>query len=146
MSIWMFGVFHIFSEAKLAGINTSIPVFVFWSQVIVQFQNDYYLCTLDHARLSRVKQKQHAKIYKKIKQNNLLNWIVPNFAIKMTTQIVSQIIIWKNLENIHQRLFFKKRVHALPNLENNVKRKAILVLIVIDRLMFGLQNIIGKFS
>lgn len=140
MIIWIFGAFYIYCKTALTKINVSEPVFQFWRQLIVQLQDDYHQCALDATQQENILQKHRLKLSGKIEHKVLLNWFVPKFI----TQIVSQIIVWKNLENIHQNLFFNQRFQTLPNMSDDCKKKVILVLTVIDQMMLILQVILGK--
>lgn len=138
MLIFVFALFHIYCKISLTQINVDAPVWRFWLQVTVQLQDDYYQNVLPQNDLQIILNKELTNFKLKYAKNFL--FLLPNWALTL----VAKMILWVKLENINQNQFNLIKLAELPHLSFAIKKKAVFILLITDKIIFALQIVIGN--
>ncbi len=140
MLILDFGLFHIFCKVSLAAIkNVHAPNWTFWRQLTVDLQDKYYQCRLTKEELELVLKNKIKDL--KLKYSLISTILLPNWALTLGARA----LVWAQLENVDQSRFeVASKLSELPHLLPAIKRRAVLVMLLIDQLLCLGQVIIGN--
>ncbi len=141
----LFQLFQLYYKVLLSRIDLKTPVWQFWRQLIVSFQDHYYNCLLAEGELRKVHQTVEKEILKLISQKHpkMIALFACSLVQKNTVKFISQFLVWVRLQNVDQRQFFSYK-GLLENASNSVKRRAILMMTAADRYITAMLVTIGK--
>ncbi len=149
--VLLYELIHFYYKIALTRIQLHSPVWRFWREVIVKLQEHYFRCALDREKLLLVHSQAAKQKLELITQICKWCYWLPNCFLLVAARLSSQLLIWRQLQNIDKRQFLRKKKSinctksTLPTLSSKVKRRTVLVLLAIDKIVCFMFVCDGNF-
>lgn len=131
--IFIFELFSVYMNYCLYNLPTDGKLWRWYYEMFVLQQDRYYRCLIkDEAQLRSCHQKSRTRVIQRLQKLRIpSNNFISNSLI---TKLV-ELDVFVRLENLDKDRFFKRRLAVFPGLSVKFRSKAIVILLIADKLM-----------
>lgn len=135
ITVVLFVYFRLITNYLLLFVDSKSEIWVFWYQLIVASQDNYYFCQKSQREINNIYKKKVLKIRSKLNNVKYLPACVSEFLGKIYSHLHVKVEMFTNMDNINKSKFFSFKMASLPNISNELQTQVVLSLIIFDKLI-----------
>lgn len=135
ITMMFFVYFRLLTNYLLLFVDTKSEIWIFWYDLIVVNQDNYYFCQKKQKQIENIFKKKILKTRVEQKIDKYFPVVVSKYFGKYYKYCHVKIQMFKNMDNINKNQFFAFKLASLPNISNKLRTQIVLSLIILDKLL-----------